>query len=224
MLLILRRRPFLLAGLLAIVLLILIQRSNVIDQETLAKIPGHDYITKLPDAVNDRLREGFSLPTSQAPLDAPLEDAHKLPNPDAFRPHFDAVAKMPGITMAEAEAGCTWTDADKVNFQYGKGVEWAINKRNDSEVIERRAALHDFMKRGLVPWSTVKDKFKGRGIVTLGGNEEGKTFKRMLITLNELKRVGCQLPVGELMNNLQGARVLMCGYRGSPLGRRIIRG
>lgn len=202
MLLILRRRPFLLAGLLAIVLLILVQRSNVIDEDTIRRLPGYKSISKVPDAITGTIQNGISLPASQAPLDKPLENAHRLPNPDAFRPHFDAVAKMPGLTLAEAEASCTWTDKDKVNFQYGKMVEWAQNRRNDSEIQQRRTALHDFMKRGLVPWTTVKDKFQGRGIVTLGGNEEGKTFKRMLVTLNELKRVGCQLPIGEFRSSV----------------------
>lgn len=155
-------------------------------------IPGSDYISKLPEMVTDKISGAT---TSGAPLNAPLEDAHRLPNPDAFLPHFDAVAKMRPITLAEAKAGCPWTREDKINFQYGWDTGFAKVERNESEIIERRNALHDFVKRGMVPWSQAKGHFKGRGIVTLGGNEEGKTFKRLLITLNALKRVGSQLPV-----------------------------
>lgn len=180
------------------VVLIAVQRSQVIDEQTIKKIPGHDTFRNLPNTVSDAWQKSFgpgSPSNTEKFLDKPLDDAHRLTHPDAFRPHFDAVARMPGLTLAEAEAGCTWGPDEKINFQYGMDTEWAKNRRNDSEIQERRSALHQFMKRGLVPWSVAKDRFKGRGIVTLGGNEEGKTFKRMLVALAELRRVGCQLPV-----------------------------
>lgn len=198
MLVMLRRRPFLLAGLLLIILIIAFQKSEIIDDETIKKIPGHDTISNLPGRLGEHWDTTFGPGSASAKaqhLDAPLENAHRLTHPDAFIPHFDAVARMPGLTLAEAESGCTWSRDEKINFQYGYSTDFAINRRNDSEIAKRRAALHTFVKRGMVPWSAAKNKFKGRGIVTLGGNEEGKTFKRMLVALNELRRVGCQLPV-----------------------------
>jgi alpha 1,2-mannosyltransferase len=120
-------------------------------------------------------------------------EAHKLPNADAFAAHFEAVKRLPGMTMAEAKSGCTWPSLDGINFQYGADVEWNTIERNDGELEARRRQWHSFLDTGMLPYSDYKDRFKGRGIVIVAGN--GKSMNRVKAVLRQLKRLGSKMAV-----------------------------
>lgn len=126
-------------------------------------------------------------------LSEPLKDAHTLPSADAFLSHFKAVTNAKGMTMAEAKSGCTWKTTDEVNFQYGGDAEWAANDRNDTELDFRREQWHDFIENELLPYNPYKDRFEGRGIIIVAGNQKG--MHRVRVLLRALAKLGTQLPV-----------------------------
>jgi alpha 1,2-mannosyltransferase len=122
-----------------------------------------------------------------------VKDAHKLPTADSFLPHLKAVTTMNGMTMAEAKSGCTWPDMKKVNFQYGADVDWAKQDRNDTELEFRRKQWHDFIDNDLIPYTPYEDRFKGRGIVIVAGNQE--SMKRVQVILHALKRLKSRMAI-----------------------------
>ena len=65
-------------------------------------IPNHRMLDSLA-VVNGTERGSWS--DMQTEL---VENAHRLPNADAFLPHFKALLEMPHMTLAEAKAGCSW--------------------------------------------------------------------------------------------------------------------
>lgn len=120
-------------------------------------------------------------------------DAHKLLTADDFVQHFQTVTQIKGLTMAEAKSTCTWEASENVNFQYSIDTEWAKQDRNDTELESRRNDWHHFIKNELLPYEKYKDRFEGRGIVIVAGNE--KSLKRVKVILEQLKRLGSQLPI-----------------------------
>ncbi|KKY14909.1 putative glycosyltransferase family 71 protein [Phaeomoniella chlamydospora] len=120
-------------------------------------------------------------------------DAHKLSTTDSFWPHFKAVTKIPGITMAEAKAGCTWPALNEVNFQYDAQSEWVAQDRNDIELELRRQQWHSFIDNELIPYGPHQDRFAGRGIVIVAGNQ--KSMNRVRVILRALTKLGSTLPI-----------------------------
>jgi len=124
-------------------------------------------------------------------------EAHKLPRPDSFRAHFLAVTRLPGITMAEAKATCHWPKGEYVDFQFGANTEWVVTDRPDEEIEARRTAWQQYVEgragTGMIPWRKVKDRFKGRGLVILAGNND--TIMRLKVILRRLVRLRSQIPV-----------------------------
>jgi len=204
----LRRRPIGLAIVAAVVVLLFLWHMNYIDHEYVSTLPGKftggsskgssSSSSTPPPSTSSEVE--FDFPIMKYPsleyLDKPLTDAHKLKDADDFLPHFNALAGEYPLTMAQVQSTCTWnTTAEKVNFQYGADTDWVVNERTTEELWERRGDLHDYVRDMMIPWGMHKHRFHGRGIVTLGGNEEGKTFKRMIVAFNALKRVGSKLPI-----------------------------
>lgn len=122
-----------------------------------------------------------------------VSDAHKLPTADSFLPHFKAVTKIKGMTMGKAKSGCNWPKMSEVNFQYGSGVEWVKQDRGDSELEFRRKEWHDFIDNKLIPYAPHKDKFQGRGIVIVAGNQE--SMKRVRVILRALTKLKSKLAI-----------------------------
>ena len=122
-----------------------------------------------------------------------LDDAHKLQHADSFRSHFKAVTQIPGLTIANTKAGCNWPAMDKVNFQFGPDADWAVKDRDDFEIDLRRLSWHDFIDNKLLAYDAYKDRFNGRGIVIVAGNQ--KSMKRVKVILRALKKLGSQMPI-----------------------------
>jgi hypothetical protein len=129
-----------------------------------------------------------------------LDDAHRLPDPDAFHPHFDAITKLPAITFAEAKSGCQWPDLSKVNFQFKDGEEsselntsWTTHEMPEEWLSARRDSWQQFVKSDLIPWGENAHRFEGRGIVIVGGSKDN--MKRIAVTIKKLKKLGSRLPI-----------------------------
>jgi alpha 1,2-mannosyltransferase len=122
-----------------------------------------------------------------------VENAHKLQSADSFLPHFKAVTNMEGMTMSKAKSGCTWPRLDDVNFQYGPGTEWAKQDRKDAELELRRKEWHHFIENEMLPYASYKDRFQGRGIVIVAGNQE--SMKRVRVILRALKRLKSKMAI-----------------------------
>ncbi|PBP22022.1 ADP-heptose:LPS heptosyltransferase-like protein [Diplocarpon rosae] len=135
----------------------------------------------------------FPRPKLWSPTPALVSDAHTLATADAFLPHFRAVTAMRGLSMAEAKAGCDWTNPDAVNFMYGGDADWVVQDRNDSELAFRRQQWQDFISHDLLPYDRFKHRFQGRGIAIVAGNEQ--TVKRVRVLIRALKRLRAQLPI-----------------------------
>ncbi|KAL2060175.1 hypothetical protein VTL71DRAFT_9570 [Oculimacula yallundae] len=122
-----------------------------------------------------------------------VENAHTLPNADAYLPHFKAVTSLPNVTLVEAKAGCTWNDSEGVNFMYGGDADWVKNERNESELAVKRNEWQDFINTKLIPYSRYSGRFSGRGIAVVAGNE--RTMKRVKVLLRSLQYLKCTLPI-----------------------------
>lgn len=129
------------------------------------------------------------------------QHAHRLESADDFLPHFAATIELPNITMAEAKAGCTWTKADRVNYQFGESeieegwvnASWTVRERKDYELQEPRFIWQNWVREGMLPYEDYKHKFSGKGIVIVGGN--GRTIPRIKVILKALKHLGSKMPV-----------------------------
>jgi len=97
------------------------------------------------------------------------------------------------MTMAEAKSGCNWLAPGAVNFQYGRKSDWVVQDRSDLELESRRKQWHDFIENKLLPYASYRDRFSGRGIVIVAGNQ--KSIKRVRVILRALKKLGSQLPI-----------------------------
>jgi alpha 1,2-mannosyltransferase len=147
----------------------------------------------------------FEQKSDQVPVAAPpppekpkaqlVENAHQLKDADDFLEHFKAVTQLPGMSMAEAKAGCMWLVPGDVNFQFDDQADWVSRDRTDEELEMRRRQWHDFIENGLIPWKAHKNQFKeNRGIVIVAGKDE-ESLKRVGVTLNALTDVGSKLPI-----------------------------
>ncbi|CZT02885.1 uncharacterized protein RCO7_05983 [Rhynchosporium graminicola] len=134
-----------------------------------------------------------SSPSAKSNITAFVENAHTLPDADAYLPHFNAVILSPNVTLAEAKRGCTWEDSDGVNFMYSGDAEWVKQERNDTELAVKRSEWQTFISTKLMPYSRYSERFSGRGIVIVAGNE--RTMKRVKVLLRALQTVNCSLPV-----------------------------
>lgn len=123
------------------------------------------------------------------------EYAHRFQTPDEYKKHFGIVKNLPPLSISEAKRTCTWTsdDFDGMQFMWGPESAWMKNEFTPDETEEKRAEWMRFFERDLIPYESVKHKFKGRGIVTTAGNVN--TLKRLGVTLRQLRRLKSTLPV-----------------------------
>ncbi|KAL8408344.1 hypothetical protein RB594_006953 [Gaeumannomyces avenae] len=121
-------------------------------------------------------------------------EAHKLAWADDFLPHLAAVAKLPGITLAQARKTCTWGPADKVDFQFDEKADWVVRDRPEDEVEAKRREWRQFVREGMIPYGAVQHRFTTqRGLVVLAGNQD--TFKRVGLLLRALQRVRSRVAI-----------------------------
>lgn len=122
-----------------------------------------------------------------------LSHAHRLADADAFLPHFKAVTKMPKVTTEEANATCHWAEMEKANFDKARDWEWTKFNPSEEEVDLRRGQWQEFIDHDLMPYGPYKDRFKGRGIVIVAGNE--KTLIRTRVIMRALRKLGSKIPI-----------------------------
>ncbi|GKT50048.1 uncharacterized protein ColSpa_10229 [Colletotrichum spaethianum] len=122
-----------------------------------------------------------------------IPDAHKLATSDDFIPHFAAITGLKGISQREARVTCTWPADTYVNFQFSDSLEWVIEDRPVLEIELRRREWHDFIRGKMIPYASVKDSFRGRGLVIVAGNAD--TVMRVKVILRQLKKLSSTLPV-----------------------------
>lgn len=152
-------------------------------------IPNHRMVDSLA-VVNGTERGSWS--NMQTEL---VENAHRLPNADAFLPHFKALLEMPHMTLAEAKAGCSWNGSENINFQFEANVDWNQKDRSEEEIENKRQQWQNFVRNDLVylPYSDYRNHFDGRGIVVVAG--DANTLSRVDMLLRALARLGSELPV-----------------------------
>lgn len=125
-----------------------------------------------------------------------VKDAHQLRSADAFLPHFKAVIELPGYTIQKARRSCPLKHGEKVNFQWVEGGPdkgWISQDVPNSEIESHRREWQSFVGGGMIPYSKVKSKFSGRGIVVVAGNQD--TLKRTQVILRSLMRLGSKIAI-----------------------------
>lgn len=125
-----------------------------------------------------------------------LQDAHQLKSADAFLPHFKAVTELPGYTIQTAKRTCPLKHGEKVNFQWeenGPGKGWISKDVPNSEIKARRREWQLFIGSNMIPYSRVKRRFSGRGLVIVAGNQE--TLKGVEVILRSLIRLRSSIAV-----------------------------
>jgi alpha 1,2-mannosyltransferase len=123
----------------------------------------------------------------------PVHEAHRLSTADSFLPHFRALTKLRGLTMAEVKSSCNWSAREEVNFQFTNEADWVIRERTDVELDMRRTEWHDFITTKLLPYEQFKNRFEGRGIVIVAGNQQ--SLQRVRVILRALGKLGSRMPV-----------------------------
>ncbi|KAI9711929.1 MAG: hypothetical protein M1828_001771 [Chrysothrix sp. TS-e1954] len=123
-----------------------------------------------------------------------IENAHRAPSADDFISHFKHLVELPNLSIRAAKSTCTWKEAQNVNFQYGNESDWVRADRSNDEMVERRTSWHQKLMNEMVPYSQVKDRFKGRGFVVLVGNGHD-TLLRLKVLINMIKTFKTNLPI-----------------------------
>lgn len=125
-----------------------------------------------------------------------LQDAHQLKSADAFLPHFKAVIDLPGYTVQQAKRTCPLKHGEKVNFQWeenGPGKGWISKDVPNLEIKSRRREWQSFIGSDMIPYSRVKRRFSGRGLVIVAGNQD--TLKGVEVILRSLIRLRSSIAV-----------------------------
>lgn len=125
-----------------------------------------------------------------------LQDAHQLKSADAFLPHFKAVIELPGYTVQTAKRTCPLKHGEKVNFQWeenGPGKGWISKDAPNSEIKARRREWQSFVGSDMIPYSRVKKRFSGRGVVVVAGNQD--TLNGVEVILRSLIRLRSSIAV-----------------------------
>ena len=149
-----------------------------------------------PHATNALLRPtALSSTNISSPTVSPSlhPSAHTLPSADAFHAHFAALRHQRNLTVRSAMSTCAWPSNASVNFQFGADAEWAVSPRSDSDIAAYRDEWLDFVLHESIPYSAVADRFAGRGIVIVAGNE--RSLKRTFVLLRLLREWETDLPV-----------------------------
>ena len=120
----------------------------------------------------------------------PAENAHRLRTADDFLPYLRNVTRMPGLTVAAARLGCSWSVSEKVHYQFPADATWARQDRSDKEIETRRNQWQDFLLTQLLPYEDYKARFEGRGIVLVAGDA-----RRVQPILKALNKLGSKLAV-----------------------------
>lgn len=153
-------------------------------------IPYHQHASALSRTKNAATEEAL------ADLQAGLEVyAHRIPSAEDFVPYFDTVLELPNITLEDAKASCHWDEPERVNFQFEPTADWNVNDRPSEEINKKREQWQTYIRDGFATmnYSQYQNRFVGRGIVIIAGNEQ--TIMRVQMLLKALNRLGSQLSV-----------------------------
>lgn len=189
---VLRRTRVLLAIILTIVIFFTTRHYDALPEapEWAVKLPGSVYPADASDTVQKEITDDGDYVPFATSL---VQDAHKLPLADSFLAHFAAVTSLPGITIQQAKSTCNWPDDVKVNFQYGGHQDWVNKDRDESEIDEKRKLWQAFVENDMVPYAQAKNKFSGRGVVIVAGNQD--TLMRVRVILRALLKMGSNIAV-----------------------------
>lgn len=137
-------------------------------------------------------RSGVSLARIEPLL---MQDAHRLRSADDFLPHLKAVVtQLPRLNIEDAKRTCRWAPEEKVNFQFDPPTNWTVQDRPNEEIDLRRREWHRFIEAGgLIPYSKVRGRISGRGLVIVAGN--GNTLMRVGVVLRSLVRLNATIAV-----------------------------
>lgn len=113
--------------------------------------------------------------------------AHTIATADGFLPHFATVMTLPPLSVAEAKSTCTWGEDENPNYMFGNDIPWNVKPYADTDAHVRRAEWQDFVKNGMVPYSRVQSKFKGKGMVVVAGNYD--SMMRVRVMFRQLTRL-----------------------------------
>lgn len=124
-----------------------------------------------------------------------MQDAHQLRSADDFLPHLKAVVtQLPGLDVEGAKSTCQWPPGGKVNFQFDPPANWIAQDRSSEEIELRRLEWHRFIAEGgLIPYTKVRRRLSGRGLVIVAGN--GNTLMRVMVVLRSLVRLKSTIAV-----------------------------
>lgn len=187
------KRPRIFLGLLVVCIVVFLtaRSRDTLSDVRLPDLPGTGAPKKTQpqDGTNEAAPYNPLLPPN-AKLDP---QAHMLKRANDFLDHFEAVTRLKGITMAEAKKTCTWSPLEYVDFQFNSDVEWVVKDRPDAELELRRKEWQQYVQTGMIPYDLVKDKFEGRGLVILAGNQD--TLMRVKVILRQLVKLQSSIAV-----------------------------
>ncbi|GAM91048.1 hypothetical protein ANO11243_090950 [Dothideomycetidae sp. 11243] len=155
--------------------------------------PLHNFRGR-PPRINDAPDDLISLGSSTA-ADRIEPNAHAFQDADEFLSHFRAVVNMQNLTTVEANSSCHWDtkESEKYNFQLAGNHEWVKLNPPEADIVLHRGRWQQFINSGMIPYGPNRDRFKGRGIVIVAGNEY--TLTRTRTVLKALLKLGSKLPV-----------------------------
>lgn len=125
-------------------------------------------------------------------------DAHRILDADDFAQHVGVVLAEEPLQPSDTVRGCHfWLPdvMDKLQFQFGVGEmnPWTIQEQKPELVVWHRLAWTSFYKERLIPWSTTRELFAGRGIVLV--IDDADSFMRVAVLLRQLTTLASELPV-----------------------------
>jgi len=123
----------------------------------------------------------------------PTQSEGQISHADDYLQGFKRILEEQPMSIRDTKKTCQWASIEDVDFQFADDKDWVVNDRSDEEIAEKQAQWHDYVKKGMMPYSDVQDKFEGKGIVICAGNE--RSLLRLHVLLKMLIHVGSKLPV-----------------------------
>ncbi|KPI35181.1 Alpha-1,2-mannosyltransferase MNN23 [Cyphellophora attinorum] len=154
------------------------------------KNDGHEKWSHIPSHLHGKTHDLTKLPPQILHLHS---DLHHLHNNDEFLPYIAGISSVPNLTVSTAYGTCKFTDEEMGSFVYNNDAPWVLEPTADDQIVSLREAWQSYVKRGLIPWEAVKDRYSGKGIVIVGG--KGADVKRIVVALRALQKHGSKLPV-----------------------------
>ncbi|KAH0377646.1 hypothetical protein KCU92_g9132, partial [Aureobasidium melanogenum] len=162
--------------------------SDVKDNDTSTESPG---LPDIPKESQTKPPEPWGIEPQELLWNS---DLHRLRNNDDFLPFFAGISNVQDLSVTAAYGTCDYDEQELSSFHYNADASWVREPLDDEVVQPLREAWQQFVKHSMIPWESVKHKYKGRGIVIVGGGSS-KDLKRIKVILRALERYGSRLPV-----------------------------